>query len=89
MKELRTLEKASPVNETRLMLNKLLATQECEQKEMEEQMAEETCHLNDFQGSYQRLVDDSREYEVIIKSAGQVIAKCSGSYRPGANLDPS
>ena len=55
------------------MLNKLLTAQECEQKEMEEQMAEEARHLSDFQASYQRLVDYSREFEVITKNAEQVI----------------
>ena len=35
LKELRTLEKANLVDEARLMLNKLLAVQECERKEME------------------------------------------------------
>ena len=35
LKELRTLEKDNLVDEARLMLNKLLALQECEQKEME------------------------------------------------------
>ena len=74
MKELRTLEKVSPVDDARLVLNKLLATQECEWKEIEEQMAEKAHHLNDFQASYQRLVDDSKECEVIIKNAKQVIA---------------
>ena len=54
------------------MLNKLLTAQECEQKEMEEQMAKEAYHLNDFQASYQRLVDDSRESEVVTKNAEQV-----------------
>ena len=43
-------------------------------EEIEEQMAEEARHLNDFQASYQRLVDDSREFEVISKNAEQVIA---------------
>ena len=56
------------------MLNKLLTAQECERKEMEEQMAEEARHLNDFQTSYQRLINDSRESEVITKNAKQVIA---------------
>ena len=70
----RTLEKASPVDEAWLMLNKLLATHECEWKEMEEQMAEEVHHLNDFHASYQRLVDDSREFKVITKNAKQVIS---------------
>ena len=41
---------------------------------MEEQMAEEARHLNDFQASYQRLVDDSRKSKVITKDAEQVIA---------------
>ena len=41
---------------------------------MEEQMTEEAHYLNDFQASYQRLVDDSRESEVITKNAEQVIA---------------
>ena len=50
------------------MLNKLLAAQECERKEMEEQMAEEACQLNNFQASYQRLVNDFRESEVITKN---------------------
>ena len=36
-------------------------------------MAEEARHLHNFQASYQRLVDDSRESEVVIKNAEQVI----------------
>jgi len=70
LKELRVLENANAVNEARLMLNKLLAAQECERKEIEEQMAEEARH---FTASYQRLVDDFRESEVITKNAKQVI----------------
>ena len=61
------------MDEARLMLNKLLTAQECEQKEMEEQIAEEARHLNDFQASYQTFVDNSRESEVISKNAEQVI----------------
>jgi len=33
-------------------LNKLLTTQEHERKVIEEQMAEEACHLHNFQASY-------------------------------------
>jgi len=73
LKELRTLEKASPVFEARLMLNKIHTTQECERKELEKQMAQEARHLNDFQASYQRLVDDTRESKIITKNAEQVI----------------
>jgi len=36
---------------------------------MEEQMVEEAHHLNNFQASYQRLVDDSRKFEVVTKNA--------------------
>ena len=61
------------------MLNKLLAAQECEQKEIEEQMAEEACHFNKFQASYQRLVDDSGESEIITKNAEQVVANAQAA----------
>ena len=63
------------MDEARLMLNKLLAAQECEWKEMEEQMAEKAHHLNNFQVSYQRLVDDSRESEVITNDRGKTAHK--------------
>ena len=65
-------EKASLMDEARLMLNKLLTAQEYERKEMEEQMAEEAHHLHNFQASYQILVNDSRESEVITKNVEQV-----------------
>ena len=61
------------------MLNKLLAAQEREWKEIEEQMTEEACHFNEFQASYQRLLDDSRESEVITKNAEQVIANAQAA----------
>ena len=84
LKELRNLKKAKPVDEAWLMLNKLLATQECERKEMEEQMAEETHHLNDFQASYQRLVDDSKGHHQERRAS---YSHCSGGYCQGASLD--
>ena len=37
-------------------------------------MAEEARHLHNFQADYQRLVDDSKEYEIVTKSIEQVIA---------------
>ena len=36
-------------------------------------MAEEARHLHNFQADYQRLVDDSKESEIIIQSVEQVI----------------
>ena len=56
LRELKTLEKASPMDKAHLMLGKLIAAQEYERKEMEEQMIEEACHLQHFQADYQRLV---------------------------------
>ena len=79
LKELKTLKSANLMDEARLVLNKLLAAQECERKEIEEQMAEEAWHLNDLQASYQRLVDDSRESKVITKNAEQVIANAQAA----------
>ena len=45
LKELKSLENAGSVDEAWTTLNKLLAAQEHERKEMEEQIAEETCYL--------------------------------------------
>ena len=42
LKELKTLENAGSVDEVWTTLNKLLAAQEHERKDMEEQIAEET-----------------------------------------------
>jgi len=67
------------IDDAQLTLNKLLAVQERELKEIDEQMVEEARHLNDFQASYQRLVDDFRESEVITKNAEQVIANAQAS----------
>ena len=63
LRELKTLEKASSMDEARSILSKLLATPE---HEMKEQMAEEAHYLQNFQADYERLVDDSNESEVVI-----------------------
>ena len=62
------------MDEARSMLGKLLAAQEHERKEMEEKMVEEARHLYNFQAEYQRLADDSKESDIVTKSAEQVIA---------------
>jgi len=72
--ELKTLEKTSSMDEARSMLGKLLAAQEHERKEIEEQMAKEAHNFQHFHTDYQRLVDDSKESEVVIQSVEQVIA---------------
>jgi len=53
---------------------------------MAKQMAEEARHLNDFQASYQRLVDDSRESEIITKNTEQVIAKAQAAIAKAHDL---
>ena len=62
------------MDEAWLMMSMLLVAQEYERKEVEEQMAEEARHLHNFQADYQRLVDNSRESEIVTNSAEQVIA---------------
>ena len=52
LKELKILENAGLMEEAQSTLSKLLAAQEHEQKEMEEQMAEEARHLHNFQADY-------------------------------------
>ena len=79
LKELKTLKNISAANEAQLMLNKVLAAQEHEWKKIEEQIAEEAHHFDKFMISYQRLVDDARESEVIKKNAEQVIANAQAS----------
>ena len=56
------------MDEARSILGNLLAAQEHERKEMEEQMAEEARHLHNFQADYQRLVNDSKESKIVIQS---------------------
>ena len=73
LKELKTLENAGSVDEVRTTLSKLLAALEHERKEMEEQIAEEARHLQYFQADHQRLIGDSKESEIVIQSAEQVI----------------
>ena len=66
LKELKTLENAGSVDEARTTLSKLLAAQEHERKEMEEQIAKEARRLQHFQADHQRLIDDSKESEIVI-----------------------
>jgi len=74
LRELKTLENVGSMDEARSTLSKLLVAQEHERKEIDEQMTEEAHHHQHFQADYQRLVGDSKESEVVIQSAEQVIA---------------
>ena len=42
-------------------------------------MVEEAHHFNEFQASYQRLIDDFRKSEVITKNAEQAIANAQAA----------
>jgi len=49
------------------VLSTLRATQKCEQKEVEEQIAEQSRHLDNSKASYQNLIDDLQRTEIITK----------------------
>ena len=72
LKELKTLEDAGSVHEARATLNRLLAAQEQERRRWRK-IAEETRHLQYFQADHQRLIGDSKEFEIVMQSAEQVI----------------
>ena len=57
-KELRILENASLVDAAQQVLSNLRAAQEYNRKKVEEQIAEQTHHLDDSKASYQTLTDD-------------------------------
>ena len=67
LKELRSLEDAGSFHEAQETLTRLLAAQEQERKEMEEQIAEETRHLQHFQADHQKLIGDSKECELVMQ----------------------
>ena len=73
LKDLRNLESTNPVDNAQVVLNNLRAIQEHERKEVEEQIAEHACHLNDFKVSYQNLTDDLQRFEIVTKNAEGVI----------------
>jgi len=73
LKELKSLEDAGSFHEAQATLTRLIAAQEQERKEMEGQIAEETCHLQHFQADRQKLIGDSRECELIMQSTEQIL----------------
>jgi len=52
----------------------LRATQKWEQKKIEERIAKCTCHIDDFRVSYQSLINEIHQSEVVSKTAEDVIA---------------
>jgi len=73
LKELKSLEDAGSFHKAQETLTRLLAAQEQERKEMEEQIAEEARHLPHFQADHQKLIGDSKEYELIMQSTEQIL----------------
>jgi len=85
LKELRTLEKDSPLDEARSILNKLLIAQEHKRKEMEEQMVEEARHLHNFQASCQSWL----MIPMNLRSSPRMHSKSLPSYCQGPSIDSS
>ena len=73
LRELRSLENAGSLHEAQETLNRLLAAQEQERKEVEEQITDNTRLLEGFQADHQRLAIESKESEMIIQAARQAI----------------
>ena len=55
------------------MSGNLHTTQERERKETEERITECTCHIDDTRVSYQSLIDDIHQFEIVSKTAEDVI----------------
>ena len=73
LKELRSLENAGSFHEAQETLTRLLAAQEQERREMEERIAERTRLLQCFQADHRKLTGESKESEMVMQAAKQVI----------------
>ena len=73
-RELRDLERVSPIDDAQWVSEDLRGNQERERKEIKEQIVEEARCLEDSKASYQNLTDDLQRSEIITKDAVGVIA---------------
>jgi len=73
-RDLRNLEKVSPVVDAQRVSENLRAKQEWERKEIKERIAEEAHCLDDSKASYQNLVDDLQRSEIVTKGAEGMVA---------------
>jgi len=73
LRELRSLENAGSFHEAQETLNRLLAAQEQERREVEEKITERTRLLEGFQADHQKLAVESKESEMIMQAAKQAI----------------
>jgi len=60
-KELRILANVSPIDIAWQALSDLRVAKECEWKKIEEQIAEQTRHLDDFMSNYQTMTNDLQQ----------------------------
>ena len=73
-KDLRDLERVSPIVYTQRVSEDLRVNQEQEQKEIEEWIAECNRHIDNFRVSYQSLIDDIHQSKIVSKTMENVIA---------------
>jgi len=73
LRELRSLEDAGSFHEAQETLNRLLAAQEQERREVEEKITDNTRLLESFRADHQRLAIESKESEMVIQAAKQAI----------------
>jgi len=73
LKELKSLEDVSSFHEAQEVLTRLLAAQEQERREVEERITERTRLLECFQADRRKLAGESKESEMVMQAAKQVI----------------
>jgi len=73
LRELRSLEDAGSIHDAQETLNRLLAIQEQERREVEEKINDNTHLLEGFQADHKRLAIESQESQMTMQAAKQAI----------------
>ena len=73
-KDIRNLERVNPIVDAQRVSEDLCIKHEQERKEIEEQIAECTHHIDDSRASYQSLITDIHQSEIVSKTTKHVIA---------------
>ena len=74
-KDLRNLKRVSTVTDSQRVSEDLCIKQEREQKEIEERIAECTCYVDSSRVSYQSLINDIHQSEIVFKTVENVMAQ--------------
>ena len=74
MKDLRNQERVSSVVNAQQVSEDLHIIQEWERKKIEERIAECTYHIDDSKISYQSLINDIHQSEIVFKTVKDIIA---------------